>query len=159
MYYLFNHYEGLRCQEVLSLFYHEDSVTASLSNLPNMQITDLGFQSSIYYLNHYVYCPQSRRGRHKNARVVADRAQHYKQVILNRKVFKSSLKDVELSWTFEEMQGTDIGNDRKIWDREETGKRRHTAGAQPSQKNLGTTVTKSFIVNSRMKQAIRIQRW
>lgn len=56
-------------------FAHEESVAAPLSNLPNMQITDLGFQSSIGCLNHYVYCPQSRRGGHKNATVVVDRTQ------------------------------------------------------------------------------------
>ena len=56
-------------------FAHKESVEASLSNLPDMQITDLGFQSSICYLNHYVYCPQSRRRGHKNATVVVDRTQ------------------------------------------------------------------------------------
>lgn len=88
-----------------------------------MQITDLGFQSSIYYLNHYVYCAQSRRGRHKNARIVPDRAQQKKQVILNRKVFKSTRKEIELSWTFKEMWDTDTGHDRKA-DREKKARGR-----------------------------------
>lgn len=126
-------------------FAQEESVAASLSNLPDMQITDLGFQSSICYLNRYVYCPQSRRGRHTNATVVVDRTQWNKQVMLNRKVFKSSVNDVELSWTAKEMQGIDPGHDRR------TGKRRRTAGAQPRWKNLGMTVTRSFILNSRVK--------
>ena len=66
--------------------------------------TDSGAEGQIKPLDNKEIKPVNLKGNQLCIFIGGTEAeQHYKQVILNRKVFKSSLKDVELSWTFKEM--------------------------------------------------------
>lgn len=70
-------------------FSREESVAESLNNFLKIQIIDLRFQSRVFYLNCQVHYPQSRRGRYKNGRAVADKAQQ------SKKKSNSNRKDLE----------------------------------------------------------------